>query len=139
VRWFPRFAAAFRVRPEQAALFLLVAAFLIPAHLRERPTGKVWVPETHAAVRNVIAPLMARYPTMPRGAKVLFLDDPYPKEEWMLTFIFRLVYRDNQIRVDRAKLSPELAQEPARSQYQRVFVLDEKGLREAGGTEFVLH
>jgi hypothetical protein len=139
MRWFPRFAAAFRVRPEQAALFLLVAAFLIPAHLRERPVGKVWVPETYAAVRNVIAPLMARYPTMPRGAKVLFLEDPYPKEEWMLTFIFRLVYRDDQIRVDRAKVSPELAQEPNRSQYQRVFVLDEKGLREADGTKSVLH
>jgi hypothetical protein len=101
--------------------------------------GKVWVPGTYAAVRNVIAPLIARDPTMPRGAKVLFLDDPYPKEEWMLTFIFRLVYRDNTIRVDRAKMWPELAQEPARSQYQRVFVLDEKGLREAGGGDSVSH
>lgn len=135
VRGFPRFAAAFGVRPEQAALFLLVAALLIPAHLRERPTGKVWVPETHAMVRNVIQPLTARYPTMPRGASVLFLDDPYPKDEWMLTFIFRLVYRDNQIRVDRVKVWPELAKEPARSQYQRVFTLDEKGLREVSGTE----
>jgi len=60
-------------------------------------------------VRNVIQPLTARYPTMPRGASVLFLDDPYPKDEWMLNFIFRLVYRDNQIRVDRVKVWPELA------------------------------
>ena len=90
-------------------------------------------------MRNVIEPLSARYPALPRGAKVLFLDDPYPRNEWMLTFIFRLFYRDNQIRVDRAKVWPELAQEPTRSTYQRLFVLDEKGLREAGDTNVVLH
>ncbi len=139
VRWFPRFAAALQVRPEQAALFLLVAALLIPVHLREKPEGKLWVAEAHAAVRNVIEPLAARYPELPRGSSVLFLDDPYPKNEWMLTFIFRLFYRDNQIRVDRAKVWPELAKEPARSQYQRLFVLDEKGLREAADTNLVLH
>jgi hypothetical protein len=131
VCWFPRFAAAFQVRPEQAALFLLVAALLIPAHLRERPGGKAWVGEAHATVRNVIGPLTARYPSMPRGARILFLDDPYPKDEWMLTFIFRLFYRDNQIRVDRAKVWPDLAKEPARSTYQRLFVLDDHGLRDA--------
>jgi hypothetical protein len=57
----------------------------------------------------------------------------------MLTFIFRHLYRDNQIRVDRAKVWPDLVKEPTRSQYRRLFVLDEKGLREAGDKNFVLH
>jgi hypothetical protein len=126
-RRLPRWAAALEVRPGQLALFVVLLALVVPVHRREKPAGNGWVAESHRTVRSVIEQLPA---SMPPGARVLFLTDPYPKDEWMLTFIFRLYYRDASLRVDRAKVWPELAREPERSQYNRIFVLDDAGLRQ---------
>jgi len=45
--------------------------------------------------------------------------------------MFRLHYRDKDIQVVRAKVWPALAVPEVRQQYARVYVLDERGLREA--------
>src|ERR1035437_6379801 len=84
-----------------AILFLLVAACLVPLHWRQKPRGKAWVAEAHQSVRGVLEPL--RQFTVPRGAKVLVLDDPFPKEDFILTFMFRLTFRDDEIQVRRGK------------------------------------
>jgi hypothetical protein len=129
-RGFPRAAAWLRVKPEQAALFLVVLAALVPLHRGAKPQAMGWVPEAHGMVRGALVPLLEARPALARGAKVLILSDPYPKDEWMLTFLFRLAYRDNELRVDRAKVWPLLAEEPERSKYQRLFAIDSQGLRE---------
>jgi len=135
----PRWAAGFEVRPEQLLLFVIVAVLLVPLHHREKLIGNGWpiVAEAHVGgqVRPVIEHLTLQHRSLPRGARVLFLSDPYPVDEWMLTFMFRLYYKDKEIRVDRAKVWPELAQPAVRAQYDRVFVLDAEGLREVGKTE----
>ena len=99
--------------PRQAAMFVLVLALLVPLHHRRKPLGSAWVPEAHQWVRAVNEPLARRFPTFPHGATVLFLADPYPVEDWILTFIFRLHYRDDEIRVDRVKINPALASRAA--------------------------
>ena len=65
---------------------------------------------------------------LPRGAKVLFLRDPYPKDEWMLTFLFRLHYRDDTIRVDRARAMPVYPGAPEQAEYDRLFETDGRTL-----------
>jgi hypothetical protein len=95
--------------PRQIALFCLCLALLIPLHQRRKPFGSNWVAEAHQWVRAVNEPLSRRFPTFPHAAKVLFLSDPYPVDDWILTFIFRLHYRDDEIRVDRVKITPALA------------------------------
>jgi hypothetical protein len=99
-----------------AVLFLLVAACLVPLHWREKPRGKAWVAEAHQSVRGTLEPL--RQFTVPRGAKVLVLDDPFPKEDFILTFMFRLTFRDDEIQVRRGKapFTP-----PPGEVYDRVF------------------
>ncbi len=135
----PRWAKGFEVRPEQLVLFVTVAVLLVPLHRRERLVGSGWpiVAEAHfgGQVRPVLEQLARQHRSLPRGARVLFLSDPYPVNEWILTFMFRLYYKDKEIRVDRAKVWPELAQAEVRAQYDRVFVLDAEGLREVGRTE----
>jgi hypothetical protein len=132
----PRWAKWFDVRPEQLLLFVTVAALLVPLHRREKLIGNGWpiVAEAHfgGPVRPVIEQLALQKRSLPRGARVLFLSDPYPTDEWILTFMFRLYYKDKEIRVDRAKVWPELANAEVRAQYDRVFVLDTGGLREVG-------
>lgn len=115
------------VRP--LVLFALVAAVLIPAHLRQKPLGNAWVAEAHAAVRDVETRLDAVVGALPRGARVLFLSDPYPEEDWILTFIFGLHYGDDSLRVDRVRTmkAPPSAEELAG--YARVLRMDGGVLR----------
>jgi hypothetical protein len=102
-----------------AVLFLLVAACLVPLHWREKPRGKAWVAEAHQSVRGTLEPL--RQYTVPRGAKVLILDDPFPKDDFILLFMFRLTFRDDDIQVRRAK-APYA--EPPGEVYDRVFTYE---------------
>lgn len=126
-RQFPRWADAIAVGPEQMALFVVVALLLIPLHRAQKPGGMAWVEGSHRQVRNVLGQLETRFPTMPHGTKVLFLSDPYDADDWILTSMFRLQYRDPELRVDRLKADPSLAaKEP---EYAHVFVLNEAGLQ----------
>jgi hypothetical protein len=114
--------AGLEASPRQVGLFLLVLGLLVPLHHRRKPLGSAWVAEAHQWVRAVNEPLTRRFPTFPHGATVLFLADPYPVEDWILTFIFRLHYRDDEIRVDRVKINPALAS--SASDYNFRFRLD---------------
>jgi hypothetical protein len=126
-REFPRWAEGLGVGSGQLALFLVVMALLIPVHRSEKPLGKSWVAGAHQQVRAVLGELAARYPTMPRGTKVLFLSDPYEADDWILTSMFRLQYRDRELRVDRVKSDASLAGKEG--EYAHVFALDGAGLR----------
>jgi hypothetical protein len=105
------------VAAHPAVLFLAVAALLAPLHWRQKPRGNAWVAGAHASVRTVLAPLH-RY-SLPRAARVLVLDDPFPADDWILTFIFRLAFRDDEVQVHRAKSPPAAPAEP----YDRVFLV----------------
>lgn len=126
VRRFPRWAAAFGARPEQAALFVIIALLLVPLHWRERREGNWWVPYSYAQVRSVLGPLDHSGP-LPKGARILFLKDPFDPADWILSNMFRLHYRDDSLHVDRIKDHPELAGQAAK--YDRVYVLDARGLQ----------
>lgn len=123
---FSRWAEWLAVRPAQLALFAIVALLLIPLHREEKPRGNSWVAASHQQIREILGPLAARIPTLPAGAKVLFLTDPYDPDDWILTSTLRLQYRDPTLHVDRAKADPSLAGKEA--EYQHVFLLGPTGL-----------
>lgn len=125
-RW-PRWAAAFDVRPEQLALFAAVALLLVPLHRQEKPGGKSWVQPDYDVVRTVIESLDRDGP-LRHGARVLFLSDPFDPGDWILSNIFRLKYRDDTLAVDRVKDHSELASRAP--EYDRVYVLDAHGLHQ---------
>jgi len=110
-RLLPRAGAA-----APAILFLLVAACLVPLHLRQKPRGNGWVAEAHESVRCTLQPL--RYYDVPRAAKVLVLNDPYPDGDNILLAMFRLSFRDEDIQVRHLK-SPSAP--PPGEVYDRVF------------------
>lgn len=84
-----------------AILFLLVAACLVPLHWRQKPLGNGWVAESHESVRGTLQPL-SRY-RVPRAAKILVLNDPYPAGDNILLSMFRLTFRDEDIQVRHLK------------------------------------
>jgi hypothetical protein len=108
-------------RFQPAIVFTAVAVLLIPLHTARKEKGKWWVAREHANVRNVLEPLRAE--SLPRGGRVLFVGDPFPADDWILTFIFRLRFLDDTFRVDRVKVHPADT-----APYDRVYSLDERHL-----------
>jgi hypothetical protein len=99
-------------------LFAMVAILLLPLHAARKEKGRWWVAEAHRSVKSVLEPL--RSETLPHAARVLFLADPFPQEDFVLTFIFRLRFRDDDLRVDRARVRPAALTEP----YDRAYRLE---------------
>jgi hypothetical protein len=128
LRLLPRWSAALDVRPEQLGLLALLLLFLVPLHRREKPLGNSWVAASHQVVRSVLEPLASKVGPLPPGARILFLDDPFDPGDWILSSMFRLHYRDQNIQVDRVKDRPALAAESAG--YDHVFLLNARGLHE---------
>jgi len=119
------------VRWEQVALFVAVTVVLIPLHWKQRPIARSWVIEDYQKIRRISSQLRERYPRLPRGTKVLFLDDPYAPDDYILYSIFALNYRDSDIRVDRVKKDPTLATKQDAPAYAHVFRFgDDLELRE---------
>jgi len=88
-------------RPFVAAA--VCAGVLLPLHWYRRPFGDAWVEGEGRKVREVLAELDRRLPDLPAGSRVLFVDDPFAEDDFILTFLLRLRYADPTIRVDRAK------------------------------------
>ena len=96
------------VRPavRAVALVALLVAVLAPLHRFRKPYGNAWVALERDKAPRMIARLTADLPSLKRGARVDVVDDPYEPGDWILTFIFRLQYRDDGIEVVRRKSGP---------------------------------
>jgi len=86
-------------RPAWAvALFAVVAGVLVIAHGR-----KVTPPHVQPEIRAAYEQLRDLHAPIKPGGRILFLDDPFPKEQWHPVFISRLLYRDRELQVHRVK------------------------------------
>jgi hypothetical protein len=109
-------------RPQlQIATFAAFALLLIPLHARQKPIGRQWVEGAQETVHSVAANLHDIAGPLRHGARILFISDPYPKDEWMLTFIFRLYYRDIDMQIDRVRA---MRTPPDESTYDHLFSTD---------------
>jgi hypothetical protein len=63
------------------------------------------------------------YPDLPKGAKLLFVSDAFPKPAFDLLFNLRMMYHDTTIRADRLEAPADQQPDPKRPvTYDRVFV-----------------
>ncbi len=69
---------------------------------------------------------MQLHPTLPKGSKILFLQDPFGRD-WDTVTLLRLAYRDNDLIVDRMNM-PNHPIEAARHDF--VFTWEDGRLRE---------
>ncbi|HEX4133825.1 MAG TPA: hypothetical protein VHY84_04315 [Bryobacteraceae bacterium] len=98
---------------------ILVALFLAPQHRRESIKTLAHFETMQPPSREVAAQLIALRPTMPRGAHILFIGDPYPQNEYFLLFLTRALYHDIGITVD--KLPANQNPQPQTARYDAVF------------------
>jgi len=111
-----------RVKNGWTAILLpaVCALLLLPAHLHHKPAGTIWVSSEEHKVRLIVSALDKQLPSLPKGGRVYFQEDPFAADDWILTFIFRLYYRDDTIEVHRSKRS-----DPGPAGHQAVLTLRE--------------
>jgi hypothetical protein len=103
------------------ALPVLLAVFLAPCHRRETLKTLRIFESVQPPSRRLAAEMIALRPRLPRGARVLFLGDPFARDDYFLLFLTRLLYRDMTITVDRTPPSKGFA--TGRDCYDAVFQL----------------
>jgi hypothetical protein len=113
------------------ALPLVLAIFLAPHHRQESAKTLPAFEDFQPPSRRVAGELIALRPSLPHGARVLFMDYPFARHEYFLTFLTRLLYRDMSITVDEAPLGHgQLAGE---GHYDAVFTFQQGRLVDATG------
>jgi hypothetical protein len=95
-----------------------------PLHAREGAKALALFQSVQFPTREVVAGLSAR-PALRHGARVLFVNDPFAKDSYLLIFATRLYYRDLTIEVVRA---PE-----AQPGFDAVFAFEGRSLRLTSG------
>jgi len=84
-------------------LVLLCTFVLVPLHSFRKPYGNAWVAAEQSKVRLIVTQLQRQLPSLPPGVHLLVVDDPFDPDDWILTFLFRLHYRDQTLQLARTK------------------------------------
>jgi hypothetical protein len=113
------------------ALPLVLALFLTPHHRQERAKTLLAFEDFQPPSRRVAGELIALRPSLPRGARVLFIDQPFARHEYFLLFLTRLLYRDMSITVDEAPVGH--GPPTGHGHYDAVFTFQQGRLVDATG------
>ena len=102
------------------AVFVLVAWRWGKLNLHDqRIDARPWLYDSAAKVHSMADQLRILAPRLPKGARLLFLQDAFGTDEWTPWFIVKLLYRDDTLVPDRMKM---LDKKPADwNGYQYVF------------------
>ncbi len=114
-----------------AAAVLIAIAWPIYAHGKYVALRDVTsITEESPVVMSIAARLRQLHATMPRGARLLFLNDPIEPNVEDLLFIVRLVYRDRTIEVERVSRTHSPPSERQMQAFDAVFDYGADGLVE---------
>jgi hypothetical protein len=87
----------------QAVLFLGLAAFLAPLDARQAPKTLALFMSAQPPTSELAEDLSRLRPALRSSARILFVDDPFPKDSYFLFFTARLFYRDMTLDVERTQ------------------------------------
>lgn len=86
-----------------AAVFVPLVAALIYSHAWIRPYAEKWHSEATEHLRPALELLAPEARTWPRGAVVVFTEDPYPRDDYTLLYVATLAGGDLSLVVHRVK------------------------------------
>lgn len=88
-------------------ILLAVAAVFGSMNLRAWPHTDSWAPAEQAKVRCAVESVRPLLASLRPGTRVLITDDPFPADDSILIFAFRLLTRDKDLQVWRLKAFPQ--------------------------------
>jgi hypothetical protein len=103
----------FTVQATIAATAIVMAGLiliLLPLHLRESVKTSRLFRSVQPPSREIAAELRRQQPSVKRGARLLFVNDPFRNDPYFLLFLTRLLYNDMTIEVTRTaehQVSPD--------------------------------
>jgi len=100
----PRLSAlGARMQPLTSAVTFAAAAVLLCGAHR----ANTFPAQTQPVIGSTADQIHRLLPQLPANGRILFLDDPFPADDWTLPTLIRLSYGDRTIHVDRVKrMSP---------------------------------
>ena len=105
-----------------ALSFAIVTALVLWFHLRNWPPP--FNPNDSPELR-LTEQFRRDFPNLPKGAKLLFVNDDFPKQAYDLLFNLRLMYHDHDIRADRVEGPPDQQPDPKHPvTYDHVFAYE---------------
>ena len=119
----------FRIPPALAFLLLI---FAMASLFYSQGADKSTVTDIQAGqINSVIIQLRTALPEPRRGARMLFLTDPFdrvPNGGWAIVFVTHLLYRDNTIELDRLASMPLKPDAAGMRRYDYIFTVDRERL-----------
>jgi hypothetical protein len=110
------------VRTPPALAFLLLVLAMASFYHMKGADHLTWIDTQATQISSVINRLRVILPSARKGARMLFLKDPFdnvPGTVWASVFVTHLLYRDNTIELDRVAVVPR---------YDYVFTVQEGSL-----------
>jgi len=110
----------------QVLTFILLLLVLTRFYIFKAARRENWEVEQSHQIRFVIQALRAQLPVAKKGARILFVNDPFEKAvgaEWATVFVTNLLYRDSTIQQDRMWLMPEPPDTARLKQYDYIFAM----------------
>ncbi len=105
-----------------AVTFAAVTALTLLFHIRNWPAP---LNPTDSPEYRLTTQFTRDYPTLPAGAKLLFVSDAFPRPAFDLLFNLRMMYHDRTLRADRIEAPPDQQPDPQHPvTYDHVFVTE---------------
>jgi hypothetical protein len=124
--------------PVGAVLLLALTAYgLVHVHLRLGYFYEAWQKE-YGQIRSVMDQLPQLHPTLPKGARILVVKDPFGKYNWASLFIAGLVYRDPLLSVDRLPSMQKKPDAAEMAKYSIRLTYEDGKLRDVSAAEVPL-
>lgn len=70
----------------------------------QRSDPRHWLYDSQAQVHALADRMRVLEPSLPKGTRILFLDDAFGTDEWTPYFVIKLLYRDDSLVPDRIKM-----------------------------------
>ena len=101
--WTPKAA------PMRAVAVLGIAGALAFWHTREWPG---YPNPADSNIRGLAEQFRSSYPDLKPGSRLLFANDTFGKDDWVMTFTLRLLYRDTGLEVRRVNANADQQPRP---------------------------
>lgn len=101
------------------------ALFWVPLHARFDESARSWVTRDGPLISSFSAAIQRAFPTLPRGARVLFLHDTFTPDDYLIEMSMQLIYRDTTLYIQRVARMGSVP--PAAEQKTYAYVLEYDG------------
>lgn len=92
-----------------ALLGLFVSSFNV--HGKHRPGERITVTAGLDELKTFVTQIRRELPSLPKGARILLVDDPFGADDWTPVSALRLAYADQTLTIDRSKWPHRFVQE----------------------------